>query len=80
MVVEPTAEVYWNAFKAGLAESVTNAGIDPMDIVAMSVSAQGETLIPVDAEGKPLRNAIVWMDNRADVQAEKMRGWNGNLP
>src|SRR6185436_20089040 len=34
------------------------------------VSAQGETLILVDRDGKPLRPAIVWLDNRAQKEAD----------
>lgn len=73
LIVEQRPEVYWDAFKAGLAESLTRSGIAPKDIAALSVSAQGETLLPVDAQGTPLRNAIVWMDNRAQEEAELLR-------
>ncbi len=40
---------------------------------ALSVDTQGETLIVLDNDGKPLMNAIIWLDNRADVQAEQMQ-------
>jgi len=33
----------------------------PID--AMSVDTQGETLIVLDKDGKPLMNAIIWLDN-----------------
>lgn len=36
---------------------------------AIAVDSQGETLILTDREGKPLRNAIVWLDNRAGEEA-----------
>ncbi|NCB53160.1 MAG: hypothetical protein EOM54_14990, partial [Clostridia bacterium] len=70
LIVEQDAEVYWNAFKAGLAESLKNADILTGSIAALSISAQGETLIPVNKDGKPLRNAIVWMDNRAQAESD----------
>ena len=70
LVVEQKFEVYWDAFKAGLSESLKKAGLSGEQITALSVSAQGETLLPVDAQGRPLSNAIVWMDNRAQEEAE----------
>ena len=47
---------------------------DPADIRALGISAQGETLILVDADGKPLRRAIVWLDNRAQTEADELGG------
>ncbi len=41
-------------------------------IDALSVDTQGETLIVLDKEGKPLMNAIIWLDNRAEKQAKEM--------
>ncbi|HGJ67303.1 TPA: hypothetical protein ENS27_18230 [bacterium] len=42
-------------------------------ILALSLSTQGGTLIPVDADYNPVCNAISWMDHRAYKQAEQMR-------
>lgn len=41
-------------------------------IDALSVDTQGETMIVLDKAGKPLMNAIIWLDNRAVKQAEAM--------
>lgn len=68
--VEQDTEVYWECFKTGLADVVSEFGIDAKKICALSVSAQGETLVPVDAQGQPLRKAIVWMDNRAQEESD----------
>ena len=42
------------------------------------MSAQGETLLFLDKAGKSLRNAIVWMDNRAEEEARELEGKFGN--
>jgi xylulokinase len=42
-------------------------------VIALSLSTQGGTLIPVDADYRPVTNAISWMDHRAHEQAEQMR-------
>ena len=48
--------------------------LNPDDKVrALSISSQAGTTIPVNAEMRPLYNAISWMDYRAEKQAEKVR-------
>lgn len=43
------------------------------DIYSMSIDTQCETLIVTDENGSPLAPAIVWLDNRAVKQADKIR-------
>ncbi len=71
--VECAPETYWNAFKSGLAELLQTSGANAADIAALGISAQGETLFFMDEDNRPLRNAIVWMDNRAAAEAEEQR-------
>lgn len=48
--------------------------VKPQDrVLALSISSQAGTTIPVDAYGKPLRKAISWMDHRAHKQSEQIR-------
>ena len=70
--VEMDVESYWHAFKSAVARVLKESGVDPVAIKALGVSAQGETLIVVDREGKPLRRAIVWLDNRAQQEADHL--------
>ena len=42
-------------------------------IDAISVDTQGETLILTDSLGKPVYPAVVWLDNRAEEEAELIR-------
>lgn len=69
--VEVGAEVHMDAIKAGLAKMKAD-GADLQSIAAIGFSAQGETLYFVDEKGESLRNAIVWMDNRAGEQAKEL--------
>lgn len=41
-------------------------------IKAMSVCCTASTVVTVDEEGEPLGHAIIWMDNRAKKQAERI--------
>ena len=68
--VEMDVETYWRAFKAAVARVLKESQADPAEIRALGVSAQGETLIVVGHDGKPLRRAIVWLDNRAQQEAD----------
>lgn len=67
--VEGSCEVYWNAFRDAAAQLNRAYPAGPGDEMALAISAQGETLFFLDADGRPLRNAIVWMDNRAAEEA-----------
>ena len=70
--VEMEVETYWQAFKSAIARVLNASGVPASEIKALGVSAQGETLILVDTDGKPLRRAIVWLDNRAQKEADDL--------
>lgn len=70
--VEMDVETYWQAFKSAVARVMNESGVDAAEIKALGISAQGETLILVDHDGKPLRRAIVWLDNRAQNEADEL--------
>ncbi len=72
-IVEFCPEAYWNICKNVLTRIVKNINSAAVDIKAMAISSQGETLICLDRDGKPLRNAIVWLDNRSDAEADILR-------
>jgi xylulokinase len=69
--VEAEGEIYLTAVKNGMKDALTNAA--GYRVAAIGVTTQGETFAPVDAEGTPLRPFIVWLDGRAEEQAEKLR-------
>jgi len=71
-VVEGDAKTYWDSFKQGILELKTKHSFSVENVRALGISAQGETLFFLDEKGVPLRNAIVWMDNRALEEAERL--------
>jgi xylulokinase len=77
-VVEQEVEVYWRAFRDALAAVLAAAGVPAGSIRALGVSAQGETLIAVDRQGRALAPAIVWMDNRAQEESDLLAASLGN--
>jgi len=71
--VEIDAEVYWRSVCIAVQKSLQEAGLLGNDVKAIAVSSQGETIIPVDRNGNPLHNAIVWLDNRARKEAIRLK-------
>ncbi len=70
--VEMEVETYWQAFKAAAAKVLKESAVPFSEIKSLGISAQGETLILVDRAGRPLRRAIVWLDNRAQAEAGEL--------
>ena len=70
--VEFNADDFFNIF-SNTVKKIT----DKYTVDAMSVDTQGETLIALDKDGKPLMNAIIWLDNRAEKQAKDMQDYFG---
>lgn len=72
--VEAPPEIYMDAIKACMDKIRDVKGFkETADITTVSFSVQGETFFLLDEECKPLKNAIVWMDNRADRQAQELK-------
>lgn len=70
--IELRPEIYWEYFRRGMNAVCATAGVSPKSIARLAFTTQGETLIPVDRSGNALANAIVWLDTRADKEAEKV--------
>lgn len=75
--VELDAEKYWENFKSVIRSILSKFNGDPKSIKALAIASQGETMIPVNRRGEPLRKAIVWLDNRAVSEAEDIKTYFG---
>ena len=62
-IVEFDGEKYWELIKEEL-DRIS------LDIDALAIDTQCETLILTDEDGNPVRKAIVWLDNRAEEEAK----------
>jgi len=71
-IIELNPETYWSKFCVGVKAVCEKCNIDVSEISRIGITTQGETLIPVDENGKSLRNAIVWLDTRAKKEAEEI--------
>ena len=71
-IVEFEAEKYWI-----LLQNVINEVSAQFKIDCLAIDTQCETLILADGNGNPLRDAIVWLDNRATKEAEDIEKFFG---
>lgn len=63
---EQSAEDWWAATVAAIRGVVT--AIPAERIAAVCITHQRETFVPVMADGRPLRNGILWLDERSRTQ------------
>lgn len=66
------AEKYWDITREGIKKAT-----EGLEIEALSIDTQCETLILTDEDGNPVRKAIVWVDNRADEEAKMIEAHFG---
>lgn len=64
-IVEMPPGLYWEKVKSGIKRVLETTGIGGDRVKIITITTQGETIIPVDERGGELRNAIVWLDGRA---------------
>ena len=69
--VEAEGEDYMSAIRSGIREVL--AAVPEAKIAAIGITTQGETFAPVDEAGNLLHPFIVWLDSRAEEQAEALR-------
>jgi len=62
--VEQRADDWWRAACNTLKRSLSQAKVKTDRVAGVSVTNQRETIVPVNENGTPLRNAIVWQDRR----------------
>ncbi|MEW6079834.1 MAG: FGGY-family carbohydrate kinase [Thermodesulfobacteriota bacterium] len=69
--VEQDPGEWWQAVLNTSARLTGSGKVDKTDIVAVSVSSTFSSTVAVDREGRPLANAITWMDTRGGPYVKK---------
>ncbi|HWT64258.1 MAG TPA: FGGY-family carbohydrate kinase [Ochrobactrum sp.] len=67
---EQNPEDWWSSFVQAARKAISESAIDPAAIEAITLATTSCTVVALDAEGKPLRPSIIWMDVRASAEAE----------
>lgn len=63
--VEFDPNTYWNDVIALIRSLFDASGANPRELVNLTLTGQAESLVVLDASGRPLMNAISWMDERS---------------
>jgi xylulokinase len=71
--IEFDALQYWELCLKGMDELLLKSGINRKNAMVISLSSQAETIVPVDINGNPLRNAISWLDSRSAGEVDAIR-------
>lgn len=69
--VEQDPEAVWTAVKACCAQAVVASKLPPSAIRAVICSSQYSSVVPVDRDGRPTMNMMVWQDHRGDPKQLK---------
>jgi xylulokinase len=75
--VEQDPNDWWLSFCQAV--EIAQAGASGAKISGIAISAQAPTLIAVDANGVPVRNAMIWMDRRAQAEADELASQFSNI-
>lgn len=75
--VEQDARDWWRAVCAAVRAALAQIEDGRNRVLGVAVSAQAPTLLPLDRRGEPLRRALIWMDRRADREAERLNAQFG---
>jgi xylulokinase len=60
---------WWGAVCQSTAQLLAQSQREAREIAAVGFSGEMMGCLPVDAQGRPLRSAIIWADQRAEVEA-----------
>src|SRR5437773_6436049 len=63
--LEQDPDDWWRSFCEATHGLIREAGATPADVAVVSFSGQMMGAVAVDARANPIRNAIIWADQRA---------------
>ena len=72
LTAEQDAEDWWRGFRDSTRELLLETGVRAEEIAAVSFSGQMMGCLPVDRDGRPLRRALIWADQRAQAETEAL--------
>lgn len=76
-LAEQDPDVFWNAVCQACQELWQMPGVRKDAIAGVAMTTQRSTVINVDAQGRPLRPSIVWLDQRRTSGLKPVSGWWG---
>jgi len=71
---EQDPEEWWRAIVSATSRVMERRTAEKENVVGVGVTAQWSGTVPVDKNGKQLRNAIIWMDTRGEPYVRELIG------
>ncbi len=67
---------WWDGFLEGAKDILAKSSVPVEDIIGICNTSQWSSIVPVDENGNPLMNCILWMDTRG---AEQVKNFNKGI-
>ena len=74
-IAEQDARQVWDAVKSAAVRALAASGVGSEDIVAVICTSQYSSIVPVDRDGEPTSNMVLWQDHRGTEEGPAGRGW-----
>ncbi len=72
--VEQSPSKWWDGVVAAAGRVMERATVPAADVIAVAVTSQWSGTVPIDREGTPLHDAIIWMDSRGAEETRRVVG------
>ena len=69
---EQDPEDWWKTTVASVRQVIADSGVDPADVQGLGLSGQMHGLVCLDADGRVLRPAILWNDQRTAAECAEI--------
>ena len=69
---EQDPAVYREGLAASIRELLARTEVGASDVTHIGLSSQVDGVVPIDAQQRPLRSAIIWLDRRATAQVARL--------
>ena len=76
---EQDPEDWWNAVISSISEVLNNTAVAKQAIKGIGLSGQMHGLVAIDSDGNVLRPAILWNDQRTQVECDAIQAKAGGL-
>ncbi len=77
---EQDPEDWWNGVAKSVGAALAKAGVDGGDVIGIGLSGQMHGSVFLDRDGKVIRRALLWNDQRTGRECEEITTRAGGLP
>jgi xylulokinase len=68
------AQLWWTQIMESAARQLAQPGVSTQDVIAVAVTGQYASTVPVDAEGRPTGPCLTWLDTRGVAYSRRAVG------